>query len=80
MLTAGMNEPFENPVLGTVAEVVAAFGGIEGMEATFGFTAPQVKMWLSRKAFSNPVKPRILVEARIRGLNIAPELVGLSPP
>ena len=43
-----------------------------------GYSEPQIKMWLSRGAFSNPVKPRLLMEAMKRKIALAPELIGLE--
>jgi hypothetical protein len=66
--------------LETVAEVIAAFGGVKEMCAIFGGVPSRFGNYKAAGRFPDHMHMRIFVEARERGLNIPPELIGLKKP
>lgn len=66
--------------LETVAEVIAAFGGAKTMCAIFGGVPSRFANYKMRGAFPDHMHMRIYVEASERGMNVAPELIGMRSP
>jgi hypothetical protein len=69
----------KSPELRTVAEVITAFGGAQEMRAIFGGGRSRFANFKLRGAFPDSMHMKIYVAARERGLNIAPELIGMKP-
>lgn len=63
--------------LKTVAEVIDAFGGVKAMCATFGGVPSRFGNYKMKGSFPDHMHMRIYVEACERGLNIAPDLIGM---
>lgn len=68
------------PQLETVAEVIDAFGGVKEMCSIFGGVPSRFGNYKCAGRFPDGMHMRIYVEATARGLNIAPELIGMKPP
>jgi hypothetical protein len=66
--------------LDTVGEVIDAFGGVPAMCATFGGVPGRFYNYKAAGRFPKSMHMEIYVEATERGLNIAPELIGMKPP
>ena len=66
--------------LDSVAEVIDAFGGVKAMCAIFGGVPSRFSNYKMRNSFPEHMHMKIFVEARERGLNIAPELIGMKAP
>jgi hypothetical protein len=64
--------------LATVAEVIEGFGGIAAMCAIFGGVPTRFYNYKAAGKFPDHMHMRIYVEACERGLNIAPELIGMK--
>jgi hypothetical protein len=64
--------------LETVDAVVEAFGGVKAMCAVFGGVPTRFYNYKAAGKFPDHMHMRIYVEARERGLNIAPELIGMK--
>jgi hypothetical protein len=63
--------------LNTVEEVIEAFGGSKAMCALFGGGLSRFSNYKAAGKFPDSMHMRIYVAARERGLNIAPELIGM---
>jgi hypothetical protein len=70
--------PGKSPQLSTVGKVIDAFGGIKAMCVIFGGVPSRFANYKLRNAFPDSMHMRIYIEARERGLNIAPELIGMK--
>jgi hypothetical protein len=70
----------KSPQLSTVGDVVTAFGGPKAMCAIFGGGPSRFCNYKAAGRFPDAMHMRIYVEATARGLNIAPELIGMKPP
>jgi hypothetical protein len=68
----------KSPELRTVADVIDAFGGVREMCAIFGGGRSRFANYKLRGAFPDSMHMRIYVEACERGLNVAPELIGMK--
>jgi hypothetical protein len=66
--------------LRTVEEVIAAFGGLAGCQAIFGGVLSRFCNYKAAGRFPDNMHMKIYVEAMARGLNIAPELIGMKRP
>jgi hypothetical protein len=66
--------------LRTVQEVIDAFGGIAGCQAVFGGVPGRFYNYKAAGKFPDYMHMRVYVEAKARGLNIAPELIGMARP
>jgi hypothetical protein len=66
--------------LQTVSEVIDAFGGPKAMCSIFGGVPSRFYNYKAAGKFPEQMHMRIYVEARERGLNIAPELIGMRRP
>ena len=64
--------------LESVSDVIDAFGGVKAMCAIFGGVPSRFGNYKMRGCFPDHMHMRIYVEARERGLNIAPELIGMK--
>ena len=64
--------------LKTVSEVIDAFEGNKAMCAIFGGVPTRFANYKARGKFPDSMHMRIYIEARDRGLNIAPELIGMK--
>jgi hypothetical protein len=69
-----------NQQLKTVSQVITAFGGIRAMCIIFGGVPTRFVNYKARGRFPDAMHMRIYVEACERGLNIAPELIGMKRP
>lgn len=65
--------------LSTVEEVIHAFGGVKEMCCLFGGVPSRFSNYKAAGRFPDYMHMRVYVEAAARGLNIAPELVGMTP-
>jgi hypothetical protein len=65
--------------LESVSDVIDAFGGVKAMCAIFGGVPSRFGNYKMRGCFPDHMHMRIYVEACERGLNIAPELIGMKP-
>jgi hypothetical protein len=68
----------KSPELRTVGEVIDVFGGVKTMCVIFGGVPSRFANYKLRNAFPDSMHMRIYVEARERGLNIAPGLIGMD--
>jgi hypothetical protein len=66
-------------LLPTVSDVIDAFGGPTAMSAIFGGGPSKFCNYRASGRFPEKWHMRIYVEACERGLNIAPELIGMKP-
>ena len=66
--------------LETVADVIDAFGGVKAMCAIFGGVPSRFGNYKMHGRFPKQMHMEIYLEARERGLNIAPELIGMKRP
>ena len=66
--------------LGTVDEVIEAFGGLRAMCDIFGGGPSKFCNYKAKGKFPKLMHMDIYVEACERGLNIAPELIGMKKP
>lgn len=66
--------------LRTVGEVIDAFGGVSAMCTIFGGVPGRFYNFKASGRFPDAMHMRIYVEAKARGLNIAPELIGMKRP
>jgi hypothetical protein len=64
----------------TVGEVMDAFGGARAMSAIFGGVPTRFYNYKAAGRFPDSMHMRVYVEAKARGLNIAPELIGMKRP
>jgi hypothetical protein len=62
----------------TVSDVITAFGGLGAMCRIFGGGPSRFCNYKAAARFPDSMHMRIYVEARERGLNIAPELIGMK--
>jgi hypothetical protein len=65
--------------LKTVDAVIDAFGGVKAMCAIFGGVPSRFSNYKAAGKFPDSMHMRVYVAARERGLNIAPELIGMKP-
>lgn len=65
--------------LTTVDEVIDALGGPRGMASLFGGVPNRFSNHKAAGRFPETMHMRIYVECLKRGLNIAPQLVGMTP-
>jgi hypothetical protein len=65
--------------LHTVDEVIDAFGGVRAMCSIFGGVPTRFYNYKAAGKFPEHMHMKIYVEARERGLNISPELIGMKP-
>jgi hypothetical protein len=66
--------------LKTIDEVIDAFGGVKAMCSIFGGGPSRFSNYKAAGRFPDSMHMRIYVEARDRGLNIAPALIGMERP
>lgn len=66
--------------LSTIDEVIAAFGGVAGCQGIFGGVPGRFYNYKAKKVFPPYMHMQIYVEAKARGLRIAPELIGMKRP
>jgi hypothetical protein len=66
-------------LLESVDAVIDAFGGVRAMCAIFGGVPTRFYNFKATGKFPKHMHMEIYVEARERGLNIAPELIGMKP-
>jgi hypothetical protein len=64
--------------LDTVADVIDAFGGLKAMRDLFGGGPSKFCNWKAAGGFPEKMHMRIYVAACERGLNVAPELIGMK--
>ena len=64
--------------LDTVDDVIDAFGGVKAMCAIFGGVPTRFYNYKAAGKFPDHMHMRIYIEARERGLNIAPVLIGMD--
>jgi hypothetical protein len=64
----------------TVSEVIDAFGGPKAMSDVFGGVPTRFYNYKAWGKFPDKMHMKIYVEACERGLNIAPELIGMKRP
>jgi hypothetical protein len=64
----------------TVSETIDAFGGVSAMCAIFGGVPGRFYNYKAAGRFPDYMHMRVYVEAKARGLNIAPELIGMARP
>jgi len=69
-----------NKQLKTVSDVIDAFGGARAMCEIFGGGPTRFANHKARGYFPKDMHMDIYVEACERGLNIAPELIGMKKP
>lgn len=65
--------------LSTIDEVIEAFGGVAQMCAIFGGVPSRFSNYKAAGRFPDSMHMKIYVAATERGLNIAPELIGMKP-
>ena len=66
--------------LKTVDEVIGAFGGPTAMSEIFGGGPTRFYNHKASGKFPKYMHMEIYVAAHERGLNVAPELIGMKPP
>ena len=66
--------------LHSIGEVIDAFGGAKAMSAIFGGVPTRFYNYKAAGKFPRHMHMEIYVEAKARGLNIAPELIGMKRP
>jgi hypothetical protein len=69
----------QKAVLNTVADVIDAFGGAKNMCTIFGGVLSRFSNYKAAGRFPDSMHMKIYVAANERGLNIAPELIGMKP-
>jgi hypothetical protein len=65
--------------LQTIDDVIEGFGGVRAMCAIFGGVPTRFYNYKAAGKFPDHMHMRIYVEACERGLNVAPELIGMKP-
>ena len=68
-----------NHQLSTIAELIDAFGGPTRMSKIFGGGPSRFCNYKAAGRLPDCMHMRIYVEAKARGLDIAPELIGMLP-
>jgi hypothetical protein len=66
--------------LTTIDKVIDAFGGVKAMCTIFGGVPSRFSNYKAAGKFPDSMHMKIYVEARERGLNISPELIGMGTP
>jgi hypothetical protein len=66
--------------LNTIDEVIHGFGGVKAMCSVFGGVPSRFSNYKAAGRFPDSMHMRVYVEAKARGLNIAPELIGMKRP
>lgn len=66
-------------VLGSVSEIIDAFGGPSACAKIFGGVPHRFSNYRAFGRFPEAMHMRIYCECMKRGLHIAPELVGMTP-
>jgi hypothetical protein len=66
--------------LATVSDVINAFGGPKAMCVIFGGVPSRFCNYRTAGKFPDSMHMKIYMAARERGLNIAPELLGMRRP
>ena len=64
--------------IGTIEELIKAFGGPSELGRQLGITQEAVSMWTGRGEIPSGWHLRLLVDARSRGWEIAPEVFGFE--
>ncbi len=66
-------------IIGSVSEIIDALGGPTACSKIFGGVPNRFSNYKAADAFPEAMHMRIYCECMKRGLNIAPELVGMTP-